>query len=317
MTARNPRSFFTSLAAFAMAMTGFIPAVAFSGEAKHPAKPLLWKIEGKGLTKPSYLFGTIHIGSPAVVTLHPSTQKAFDEADVVYTEVTMDADAMLAATHHYLRKDGKTLSASMGKELSARFEEELKHVNPALDAEPFEKMSTWVTAITLMSLPELMTGKPPLDQVLWNNAVKAGKKTGALETAASNAAIFEKIGEEAQLAMLSGTMAYLKKCREEGKDLVRAITDVYLTGDLAAMEVEMGAFFDEMERGDNAEIAKRVRKGLLDDRDANMTVTVLASLEKEPNISHFFAAGAAHFASETGIGARLAKAGYTVTRIEE
>jgi uncharacterized protein YbaP (TraB family) len=314
MTGRNFRSCFSSLA---MAMTAFIPAVALCDEAKHPAKPLLWKIEGKGLTKPSYLFGTIHIGSPAVVTLHPAAQKAFDGADVVYTEVTMDAVAMLAATQHYLRKDGKSLSESMGKELSARFEEELKHVNPALDAEPFEMMSTWVTAITLTSLPELLTGKPPLDQVLWNNAVKAGKRTGALETTASNAAIFEEIGEEAQLAMLSGTMAYLKKCREEGKNLVRAITDVYLTGDLEGIEVEMNAFFEEMKRGENADVGKRVRTGLLDDRDANMSEKAAESLEKEPNLSHFFAAGAAHFASETGIGARLAKAGYTVTRIEE
>jgi hypothetical protein len=41
------------------------------------------------------------------------------------------------------------------------------------------------------------------------------------------------------------------------------------------------------------------------------------SLVQEPELSHFFAAGAAHFASETGIGSRLAKAGYTATRIEE
>ena len=41
-------------------------------EKGHPAKPLLWKIEGNGLEKPSYLFGTIHVSTPAIATLHPA-----------------------------------------------------------------------------------------------------------------------------------------------------------------------------------------------------------------------------------------------------
>ncbi len=187
MMAWNFRSCFSSCAAFALAAAAFTPGLARCHEAEHPAKPLLWKIEGKGLTKPSYLFGTLHTSFAAVVKLHPAAEKAFGGADVVYTEVALDAETRLASTPHFLRKDGTKLSESLGKELFTRFEEELKHV----------------------------------------------------------------------------------------------------------------------------------KKGLLDERDANMTESAVAALEKEPNLSHFFAAGAAHFASETGIGSRLAKAGYTVTRITE
>lgn len=300
-----------------MAVVAVFPGLALCGEAEHPAKPLLWKVEGKGLAKPSYLFGTIHQSSPAVVNLHPAAGKAFGDADVVYTEVAFDVETRLAATPLFLRKDGKKLSESMGKERFARFEEELKHVNPALDAEPFETMSTWGTAVTLMSLPDLMLGKPLLDEVLWNNAVKAGKRTGALETVAGNAAIFGKMGEETQLAMLSGIMTHLGQYREKDVDFYKNLRDIYLTGDVERLEMEMDAFFHAMDRGENAEHGKRVRKGLLDDRDASMSSTAVTSLEKEPNLSHFFAAGAAHFLSDTGIGARLAKAGYTVTRIEK
>jgi uncharacterized protein len=317
MIAWKFRSHFSSCVASAMAVFAFLPGLALCGEAEHPAKPLLWKVEGKGLAKPSYLFGTIHTGSAAVVKLHPAAQQAFDGADVGYTEVSLDAETRLAATPLLLRKDGKTLSESLGKELAARFREELKHVNPALDAEPFENMATWVTAIMLPSLPDLLSGKPSLDEVLWNNAVKAGKRTGALETTAGNAAIFENMGEEAQRAMLEGTMAYVKKCRDGEEDFIEKITKVYLVGDVEGIAGEMEALFDELERGENAALGKLVRKGLLEERDTKMTTVVVASLEKEPNLSHFFAAGAAHFASDTGIGARLAKAGYTVTRIEK
>lgn len=317
MTVRNFRSCFSSLAGFAMAMAAVVPHMAPCCEVEHAAKPLLWKIEGKGLTKPSYLFGTLHTSSPAVVKLHPAAGNAFGGADVVYTEVALDTETRLAATPHFLRKDGKTLSESIGKELFTRFEKELKHVNPELDAEPFEKMSTWGTAVTLMSLPDLMLGKPLLDEVLWNNAVKAGKRTGVLETVAGNAAIFEKMGEEAQRAMLSGIIFHLDQYREKDEDFMEKLKGIYLTGDIVKLEAEMNTFFEAMERGENAEHGKLVKKGLLDERDANMTASAQAALEKEPNLSHFFAAGAAHFASETGIGSRLAKAGYTVTRITE
>lgn len=317
MIAWSFRSGFWPCAAFAMAAVAFTPGLARCGEAEHPAKPLLWKIEGKGLTKPSYLFGTLHTSSPAVVKLHPAAGNAFGGADVVYTEVALDAETRLAATPHFLRKDGTKLSESLGKELFARFEAELKHVNPALDAEPFETMSTWGTAVTLMSLPDLMLGKPLLDEVLWINAVEAGKRTGALETVAGNAAIFEQMGEEAQRAMLSGIIFHLDQYREKDEDFMEKLKGIYLTGDIVKLEAEMNTFFEAMERGENAEHGKQVRKGLLDERDANMTASALAALEKEPNLSHFFAAGAAHFASETGIGSRLTKAGYTVTRITE
>ena len=50
-------------------------------DAATPDKPLLWKIEGNPLEKPSYLFGTIHLTTPRIEKLHPAAQKAFDAAE--------------------------------------------------------------------------------------------------------------------------------------------------------------------------------------------------------------------------------------------
>ena len=72
---------------------------------KPPAKllqPLLWKVTGRGLAKPSYLLGTVHIGDPRIigtastrnlktrpVTASPEINRAYDAADDVYTEVNL------------------------------------------------------------------------------------------------------------------------------------------------------------------------------------------------------------------------------------
>jgi uncharacterized protein YbaP (TraB family) len=61
---------FIQSAVFSLASVVLLGGQVFGQEVKHPEKPLLWKIEGKGLEKPSYLFGTIHLGAEAVTTLH-------------------------------------------------------------------------------------------------------------------------------------------------------------------------------------------------------------------------------------------------------
>ena len=87
---------------------------------KHPVKPALWKIEGKGLEKPSYLFGSIHLGDPRVTTLHPDAEKAFVASDHFYAEIDLDPAKQMAIAPKLMRKDGKTLSESIGPDLTGK-----------------------------------------------------------------------------------------------------------------------------------------------------------------------------------------------------
>src|SRR5690606_16831784 len=61
-------------------------------------KGLLWKLEKPG-EMPSFLFGTMHLTDPRVVTLPPAAQKAFDGADTVIIETTevLDQAKLMAA----------------------------------------------------------------------------------------------------------------------------------------------------------------------------------------------------------------------------
>jgi uncharacterized protein YbaP (TraB family) len=284
---------------------------------KHPLKPLLWKVEGKGLEKPSYLFGTIHLGNEIVTTLHPAAQKAFDEAGALHVEIAMDAAGMQAAIPLIMRKDGKTLGGSIGKELSARLDEELKLVNPALDATPFQPMKTWYIAATLPVLKDQLGGGQALDLVLWQRAEKAGKKTAGMETIEGQTKGFDELPEADQVILLKETLKMLKEGREEGKDMVKNLLAAYVTGDPAKVVEEFDKGLQEMAKGEHKELGERLMKRILTDRDKIMADYIAATLERDPGTIHFFAAGAAHFCTEKSIRSHLEAAGYKVTRIEK
>jgi uncharacterized protein YbaP (TraB family) len=185
-------------------------------EAKHPAKPLLWKIEGKGLTQPSYLFGSIHISKGPAVTLHPAAQKAFDASSHFYAETPMDPAGQMAILPLIMRKDGKTLDDAIGKDLAAGLNAELRLINPALDSKPFQTMSTWFAAILPQVLPHQLEGGKPLDVLLWEQATSQGMKTAGMEKPEAQMLAFIELAEEQQVTLLAETLKFMKKERAEG-----------------------------------------------------------------------------------------------------
>lgn len=166
------------------AVAGLLPITGVAAEPAHPVKPLLWKVEGPAMAEPSYLFGTLHLGDKAVVTLHPAAEKAFGVATGLHVETAMDPASQIASMRAVMRDDGKTLNAAIGKDLAKRLDTELKAVNPELDAQPFQGFRTWMMAYSLPYLEQQMAGMKPLDLVLWERAEKEGKKTAGMQTVA-------------------------------------------------------------------------------------------------------------------------------------
>ncbi|MBK7884062.1 MAG: TraB/GumN family protein [Chitinophagaceae bacterium] len=63
----------------------------FSQVKKAPKYPsLLWEITGNGLTKPSYLFGTMHVSNKMVFHLSDSFYHAIRSVDAVALELNPD-----------------------------------------------------------------------------------------------------------------------------------------------------------------------------------------------------------------------------------
>jgi uncharacterized protein YbaP (TraB family) len=303
---------------FAIVALAILPQLVFSEEAPtHPVKPLLWKIEGKGLSKPSYLFGTIHLGSGPLAKLHPAAEAAFEQSDVLYTEIPFDQKTQLGATRLLLRNDQKTLVQSIGEKLKNRLDEELAAINPQLDSEPFQSLKTWAVAATLPMLKAQIGGEQAMDGTLWQRAEADEKKTDSIETVESQLGVFDAFNEEEQIIMLSETLKMMKEDRLAKKDSMQELIDAYVTGDLQSLQKTLDKSLDEMRKGEHKELGERFYKKLLTDRDASMAEVIVKKLANSPGDCHFFAAGAAHFAGDKSIRAHLEKAGYKITRIEK
>lgn len=288
-----------------------------AAEPAHPLKPMLWKVEGKGLSRPSYLFGTVHLGSGPLATLHPAAEKAFQECDVLYTEIPGDQKTQLAVSLQMVRRDNKTLVQSIGEKLKNQVETELKEINPALDITPFQPMKTWVMAVTLPMLKAQLEGEEAMDATLWKRAEQSEKQTDSMETVKSQLGVFDQFNEEEQIILLNETVRLMKKDRDEKKDSMQALIDAYVSGEVEALKKEMDKGLAEMAAGEHKEIGQRFYQKLLTDRDRTMAATIAEKLAASPGQCHFFAAGAGHFAGDDSIRAHLEKAGYKITRVEK
>jgi uncharacterized protein YbaP (TraB family) len=286
----------------------------------HPEKPMLWKIEREN-APPSYLFGTIHVSDPGVTNLHPAAQKAFDASDAVYTEVSMEMAAQLAATMAMLRKDGKTLRQSIGPELSKRLDEEIGKMMPGFNSAPFQPMRTWVLPILLPTMKDQLSGGKPLDMVLWERAKKAGKKTRGIQTSAEQTKSLDALKEEEQIAFLDLSLQALAQAREEEEDPIAKMIELYRKGDPAALEKwfqdDKRRSLDLVKGKPEEALFETILKGILTDRDVVMAEFVKKTLEKEPDSTHFFAVGAAHLALKGGVPDLLREAGFKVALVTE
>ena len=291
--------------------------LAAAEEPAHPAKPLLWKIEGGSLEKPSYLFGTIHLSGGPLKKLHPAAEAAFQQSSSVLTEIPLDKQTQMAVAAKVIRMDGKTLSESIGEELSGKLDEALKAINPDLDSTPFQAFRTWAVAATLPQLEVQLAGIGSIDEMIWKRATDEGKATGALETADFQVGIFDSFTEDEQKIFLSETLRMMEEDRKTGKNRITEMIETYAEGDPDKIKQLLEKAFDEMLKGPHKELGKKLADMLLVKRDESMAAKIIEKLKASPDTVHFIAAGAGHFVGDTSIRSHLEKAGYRITRIVE
>ena len=284
-------------------------------ELKHPVKACLFKVEGNELEKPSYLFGTIHLSDPRVLKLHPNAEAAFKASDTFYAEIDLDPGAQLKIAPLLMRQDTKKLTEAIGPELTNKLNRVLKDINPVLSAAPFDALKTWAVAASLPLIESQLMGKGALDAALYQRAMKENKKTGALESGDSQAAVFDKFTEQEQQTMLSETLDMMIAEQDaEIKSLDRML-NIYLTGTTDEIAAMMTAEIAKMKS--DPELTKRLMKALLDDRNIDMANKADEFMQADPKKSHFFAVGAAHYTGKTAVQDLLEEKGYTITPLFE
>jgi len=271
---------------------------AFAGNAQKLEKGLLWKISGNGITKPSYIFGTIHVTCDA--TLEPNVVKALENTKQLYLELDMDDPNMQTAMMATITmKDGKTISSMLSADDFKVLDDFMKKQTGM----PATAMNTFKPFIASSFLLPKMLDCPM--QSFEGELVKATKAQNeevyGLETVEYQMGVFDAIPYDEQLAeLLKSAKDDMAGDRKEFADMMA----IYKTKDLNALYMFMANSDNKMYSGYN--------DVLLNNRNKNWIPKIEQVAKATPT---FFGVGAAHLAGEDGVIMLLRKKGYKVETV--
>jgi len=272
----------------------FVIGFAFTIQAQAPTeKTLLWQVSGKGITKPSYLFGTIHLMCPSELKMSKIVQATFDSTSELFLEIDMDdPDMMKEVMLGMQMKDSSTLQNLMGNN--------------------FDSVSTIFKATTGMPLIMLNTAKPLLlmsmvypsllgcTPVSWESefqkmAQEKGLDIKGLEKLQDQMDVFDKIPYKVQSDMLIKMLLNIDSSKKDFNEMLQLYKnkDIDQIKDLTTKEEDFAEYTGI----------------LLDDRNHNWIPVIGEQAKKQPT---FFAFGAGHLGGEKGVINLLRKAGFTV-----
>jgi uncharacterized protein YbaP (TraB family) len=300
---RNKNVFFRAIF-FGLALLGIVAGNAQTGKQKPLEKSLLWEISGNGLTKPSYLYGTIHMICKDDASLGDSLVAAIEKADRVYFEVDMDnLMEMVMAFKDFKMRNDTTLSDLLSKEDYKKVKEFMESKSTLL---PFSKLETYKPMLVSSLLMESDAGceqAVAMEQLILEEAKKNNKRVEGLETMSYQASIFDSIPYKLQAEQL------VKYVKDEGDSKGKAdkqfeeMTDAYKSQDIE----KLGEFINEDEEiGGYGDL-------LLYNRNRNWVKKIKTIM---PEKSIVIAVGAGHLAGEKGVIKLLRKEGYTVRPVK-
>ncbi|MEO6136926.1 MAG: TraB/GumN family protein [Ginsengibacter sp.] len=257
---------------------------------------LLWQVSGKGLSKPSYLFGTFHLLCKEDIHFSEQLKKAIQRCDTVYMEMDLDdPSTMLSGMLYMNMKGGKKLkdlySEKDYQKLESYFADSLKiPLTFFSGAKPY--------FLVALFYPRMMSCSSPsgVEQELLKIIKENKKEVNGLETMQFQASVFDSIPYEWQAKELMKSIDSFAVAKNEFDRMLK----IYKSQELDSMT----AMFVENEFG-----ADEFSKYLLDNRNKNW-VNQLNKIMK--NESVFVAVGAGHLVGDVGLINLLRKEGYTV-----
>ena len=266
---------------------------------------LLWRISGKNLSQPSYLFGTMHMLCGDDIVLSDSLKAAIASSDNVYLELEMDnMFEMIGAMQHMNMKGDTTLQDLLTKEeykkVKAYFEEN-GSIMPFSMLESFKPMLAG-SLIAEQQSKGSCDNMVAMEQLIMKEARNADKKIKGLETMNYQLGIFDKIPYKLQAKQLYEMIAKLSDTA--GSNDLQILTNAYRSQELEKME-------EMMAKGDMG--IKDFTELLLYKRNENWAKKLEELMPKQ---SLVVAVGAGHLPGKRGVINLLRQAGYKVEPVK-
>ena len=276
---------------------------------KPPVTPsvntLLWRISGKGVAKPSYLFGTMHMLCADDIALSDSLKQAIQGADNVYLELDMDnMFEMMGAMQHMNMKGDTTLADLLTKQEYQKVKDYFSENSSMI---PFSMLESFkpLLAASMIAEQQSKTGCDnmiAMEQLIMEETKKDDKKIKGLETMDFQLGLFDKIPYKYQAKQLYQMVTNSKDTSDANE--LAALTNAYRNQQLEKLE--------EMTKKEDMGI-KNFTNILLYDRNAAWAKK-LQELMKEKAL--VVAVGAGHLPGSKGVINLLRQAGYKVEPVK-
>lgn len=250
---------------------------------------LLWEVSGNGLSKPSYLYGTIHSICPTDYFLKEKTKKAFQKSDKLIIEINF-SDPNEIADAQKLAISPELLSKKLTPEQLSKLDSILqKAIGIKVQQVDNLNLATVMSLITIKTFDcEILKS---YESDFTDLALKEKKGVSGFETVKGQLNMLSNAYTDSELieSLADASKAETKKMVEDYKN--ENLMDLY--GDLANEKV----------------MSKKTKKFILDDRNRDWVKKMKDMMKNE---ALFVAVGSAHLAGEEGVINLLRNAGYKV-----
>jgi len=259
------------------------------------SQSLLWKVSGKKIKNPSYIYGTIHIQDKRVFSFNQIVTDAFESCDAFAMEILMDEldqnevkDAMLMTDNSL----DKLLTTEQYKILDS-----IVKATTGSGLLLYNKMKPFFLSSQLMQMNMQQDMDMALDLYFLNKARETGMLCYGVEEFSDQISAIDAISLQEQAEML-----------------FEGLTDTTGNNDMEKLDemlIEYMNFNLEhlFDMTNDTALPAEFNKAFLIDRNVGMVKNFIKISKKH---TLFCAVGAAHLPGETGIIALLRKKGYTV-----
>lgn len=266
------------------------PLAGIARQKQKPENSLLWRISGNGLTKPSWLYGTIHLVDKRVFNFGDSLYAALEACEGYALEV--DPDSIMASYFRENKEEQTLLRSALSTKDFNRIKKKLQ--------ERFDEAPEKITVkefrdylVQSINKPGKETMNTIMDAWFYDVVRRQGKWVGGIEDIGDQQGLWDDV------PITYYVEDFLNDNRGSKSSVEKMIT-IYLNEDLEGIE--------KIEDKNGLSIKDTVM--LRRNRKMALRMDSLARIR-----STFFAVGAAHLPGDSGVISYLRKKGFRVDPI--
>ncbi|MDT3405157.1 TraB/GumN family protein [Mucilaginibacter terrae] len=217
----------------------------FNGIAKAQQKGLLWQITGKGITQPTYLFGTIHLFDTTLYKLPEAVMSKLRQTKQAYFELDFGKiNAAEMMSYVFVKDSTQQLNKLLDTAALTKLNQIAK-TTPAMQAmgNMLYKLKPIFLTTFLLNNGKAVT----IDAEMYKRAKELKDSVGGLETVAEQMQAIDVLTIPQQAQMMQEFL----KTYTSADDMIKKLTNIYVKQDIDHMldkmnnDMPMDASFNE------------------------------------------------------------------------